>query len=260
MGGGKMGSALIGGLIAGEWCGPTEILAIDPSAMVRDELTVRHPGLRVMDALPTDERAGGAVIAVKPQYAVEACRSVAPAVAGGRVLSIAAGVTLASLEVALGPGVAVVRSMPNTPAVVGLGASAIACGASAGATDLAWARSILERVGIVEVVPESQLDAVTGLSGSGPAYVFLVAEALIEGGVLNGLPRATAEALAIQTLRGAAALLAQPGAEAARLRADVTSPGGTTAAGLKALEAGALRHTILEAVTRATQRSRELGG
>jgi pyrroline-5-carboxylate reductase len=149
--------------------------------------------------------------------------------------------------------------MPNTPAVVGLGAAAIAPGHQAGDADLAWAEGLLGAVGTVVRVSEPLLDAVTGLSGSGPAYVFLVAEALIEGGVLAGLPRPTSQALAIQTLLGAATLLAQGTEGPEALRAAVTSPGGTTAAGLRTLEQHGVRAAFLEAVVAATERSRQLG-
>jgi pyrroline-5-carboxylate reductase len=149
--------------------------------------------------------------------------------------------------------------MPNTPALVGQGAAAICAGSSATEADLDWAASILESVGTVVRVPESQLDAVTGLAGSGPAYVFLVAEALTEAGVLAGLARPVAESLVRQLLVGSAALLAERG-DAAALRAMVTSPGGTTAAGLRALEDHAVRAAFLDAVMSATLRSRELGG
>ena len=156
-------------------------------------------------------------------------------------------------------GVAVVRAMPNTPALVGAGASAIAPGSAADEDDLVWAQEVLGAVGTVVRVPESQLDAVTGLSGSGPAYVFLVAEALIEAGVLAGLPRPTSRTLAVQTLLGAAQLLADSGETPEVLRAQVTSPGGTTAAGLHALESAGVRAAVLDAVMAATERSRALG-
>ena len=153
----------------------------------------------------------------------------------------------------------VVRAMPNTPALVGAGAAAIAPGRHAGAGDLVWARSILEAVGTVVTVSEAQLDAVTGLSGSGPAYVFLVVEALIDAGVLAGLSREVSRALAAQLLVGSAALLAQTGESPEVLRAMVTSPGGTTAAGLRVLEERAVRAAFLDAVAAATERSRQLG-
>ncbi|MET0157949.1 MAG: pyrroline-5-carboxylate reductase, partial [Acidimicrobiales bacterium] len=178
----------------------------------------------------------------------------------GRVLSIAAGVRLADLEGALPSGTPVVRAMPNTPALVGAGAAAIAAGTAATDDDLAWAESILSAVGIVVRVAEPLLDAVTGLSGSGPAYVFLVAEALIEAGVLVGLPRPVAAELAGQTLLGSARLLVEGDDGPEALRAAVTSPGGTTAAGLRALEQAGVRAAFLDAVVAATERSRELGG
>jgi pyrroline-5-carboxylate reductase len=173
------------------------------------------------------------------------------------VLSIAAGVKIATLE-ALAPGRPVVRAMPNTPALVRLGASAIAPGRHAGDQHLDVAAQLLGAVGIVVRVEESALDAVTGLSGSGPAYVFLMAEAMIEAGVLVGLPRDISQ-LVEQTLLGSATLLAQRDDGPEALRAAVTSPGGTTAAGLRELESARLRAAILDAVSAATRRSRELG-
>jgi pyrroline-5-carboxylate reductase len=149
--------------------------------------------------------------------------------------------------------------MPNTPALVGAGAAAIAGGRDASDDDLAWAESVLGAVGSVVRVPESLLDAVTGLSGSGPAYVFLVAEALVDAGVLAGLPRDVSVQLTTQTLLGAARLLAESGETAEALRAQVTSPGGTTAAGLHALESAGVRAAFLDAVQAATARSRALG-
>jgi pyrroline-5-carboxylate reductase len=149
--------------------------------------------------------------------------------------------------------------MPNTPALVGTGASAIAAGSAAGPGHVDWARGVLGAVGVVEVVAEPLLDAVTGLSGSGPAYVFLVAEALVEAGVLAGLPRPTAARLANQTLLGAARMVCDSSEGPEALRAAVTSPGGTTAAGLRELERAGLRAAFLEAVMAATERSRELG-
>ena len=150
--------------------------------------------------------------------------------------------------------------MPNTPALIGAGAAAISPGAAAGEDDLAWAEAILGAVGTVVRVPEASLDAVTGLSGSGPAYVFLVAEAMADAGVLAGLPRDVAETLAFQTLLGSARLLVEEDASPAALKAAVTSPGGTTAAGLRELERHGVRGAFLEAVMAAAERSRALGG
>jgi pyrroline-5-carboxylate reductase len=149
--------------------------------------------------------------------------------------------------------------MPNTPALVRAGASAIAGGSFADDADLDWADEVLGSVGVVVRVGEDQLDAVTGLSGSGPAYVFLVTESLIEAGVLAGLPRPVAELLARQTLLGSARLLLESGDDEASLRAAVTSPGGTTAAGLRVLEREGVRSALLDAVEAATRRSQELG-
>src|SRR5262249_18728783 len=162
------------------------------------------------------------------------------------------------IEDALGVDAAVVRAMPNTPALVRAGAAAIAPGRHAGDAELDWAASILGAVGTVVRVPEAALDAVTGLSGSGPAYVFLLAEALIDAGVYVGLARDVSVALTTQLLVGAAALLVQSGETPEMLRARVTSPGGTTAAGLRALETAGMRAAVLEAVLAATERSREL--
>jgi pyrroline-5-carboxylate reductase len=257
IGGGKMGAALVAGLLSSGWTRPEEILVVEPVAGRREELAAAHPGLAVAGEVAGG--AEGAVVAVKPGDVEAACRALAAA-GVARVLSIAAGVTLARLESWLSDGTAVVRAMPNTPALVGCGAAAIAAGAAAGEADLAWAEQILGAVGKVERVSEGLLDAVTGLSGSGPAYVFLVAESLIEAGVANGLPRSVSETLTIQTLLGSARLLAESGEKAEALRAAVTSPGGTTAAGLAALESRAVRSAFMEAVTAATQRSGTLGG
>ncbi|QGG93783.1 pyrroline-5-carboxylate reductase [Actinomarinicola tropica] len=255
IGGGRMGDALLGGLLQAGWARPDELAVVEASAARRDELVALRPGVTVLDAPEASE---GVVIAVKPGD-VAAATGAAVAVGAQRVLSIAAGVTLATLEGAAGD-VPVVRAMPNTPALVGAGASAIAGGSRATEADLDWAGSILGSVGTVVRVTEPQLDAVTGVSGSGPAYVFLVAEALIEAGVLVGLPRPTAAELAVQTILGAGRLLAESDETAEQLRAAVTSPGGTTAAGLRALEAAGVRSAVLDAVVAATERARELGG
>jgi pyrroline-5-carboxylate reductase len=254
VGGGQMGEALLGGLLAAGWQA-SDLAVVEPLASRRKQLAAAYPGVDVAEGPIGAE---SALIAVKPQQVISAT---ADAVAAGarRILSIAAGVTLASLEAATGPGTPVVRAMPNTPALVGTGAAAIAAGSAATDDDLAWAESILGAVGTVVRVPESSLDAVTGLSGSGPAYVFLVAEALMDAGVTAGLPRATAEALVRQTLLGAAQLLTQDGAAPAQLRANVTSPGGTTAAGLHELERHGVRAALIDAVMAATARSKELG-
>jgi pyrroline-5-carboxylate reductase len=253
VGGGRMGEALLGGLLAAGWAEPAELVVVEPVAARRDELSDRYPGVG-LSADPV--AADGVVVAVKPDQVDDVCRQLA-GLEVGRVLSIAAGVTLARLESALAPSTPVVRAMPNTPALVGAGAAAIAGGALAGPDDLDWAEGILGAVGMVVRVKEPLLDAVTGLSGSGPAYVFLVAEALIEAGVLAGLPRETATALTVATLAGSARLL-ESGDDPAALRAAVTSPGGTTAAGLRELEDRATRAAFIAAVSAAAERSRQL--
>jgi pyrroline-5-carboxylate reductase len=255
-GGGNMGGALIGGLLSSGWASVEEIVVVDPYAPTRDALIRRHPGLTVLSEAPA--KADAALIAVKPHHVSELCATLFN-LGVHRVLSVAAGITTAALEDAIGGDVAVVRSMPNTPALVGAGAAAIAGGRHATDADLDWAASILDAVGITVRVPENLLDAVTGLSGSGPAYLFLVAEALIEGGVLAGLPRATARQLVAQLLLGSGKMLAESGDEPALLRAAVTSPGGTTAAGLRELERGAVRSAVVEAVAASAERSRQLG-
>lgn len=255
MGGGRMGEALVSGLVRAGWAPAADLAVVEKMEQRRRQLEERLPGVLVVDTPPAG---ADAVIAVKPGDVEEACRQVTAA-GVTRVLSIAAGVRLAALQGWLGDGVAVVRAMPNTPALVGQGAAAISAGATASPEDLDWAEGVLSAVGTVTRVPEHLLDAVTGLSGSGPAYVFLVAEALIDAGVLAGLARVTSAALVVQTLLGSARMLAESGEGPEALRAAVTSPGGTTAAGLRALEERAVRGAFLEAVQAATERSRQLG-
>ena len=253
VGGGNMGAALVGGLLQGGWQ-PSDLAVVEVSAARAAQLGDLFPGVTVASDIPSCE---AALIAVKPYDVAAACSAAAKAGAT-RLLSIAAGISIDTLQQAAGPDVVVVRAMPNTPALVGEGAAAIAGGTSAEEADLAWAEGILGAVGIVVRVPEHQLDAVTGLAGSGPAYLFLVAEALTEAGVLAGLSRANSEQLVTQLFVGSAALLADRG-DPAQLRANVTSPGGTTAAGLRVLEEHGVRSAFLEAVMAAMQRGVELG-
>ena len=249
-----MGEALTKGLLGSGWASAAELLVVESSGDRRRELGGRLPGV-ALTAAP--EPAEGAVIAVKPGDVEGACRGAVEA-GVGRVLSIAAGVPLAKLESWAGD-VPVVRAMPNTPALVGCGASAISPGTSARDEDLDWAAGVLSAVGTVERVPERLLDAVTGLSGSGPAYLYLVVEALVDAGVAVGLPRPVSRALVRQTVLGSARLLVESGEEPEVLRAAVTSPGGTTAAGLRVLETRAVRGAFLEAVAAAAARSTDLG-
>lgn len=255
IGGGKMGEALLGGLLDTGWATAGELAVVEAIAARRDELSAARPGLTVQADLVDGV---DAIVAVKPDAVVAVCEALAGR-GVRRVLSIAAGVTIAKLEAALAPGTAVVRCMPNTPALVGVGAAAIAMGAATGDDDRAWAESILRSVGTVEVVDEPLLDAVTGLSGSGPAYVFLLAEALIDAGESAGLPRDVSVRLTEQTLLGAATLLARSPETPETLRKNVTSPNGTTAAGLAVFEAADFRWLVAQVVAAATERSRELG-
>ena len=258
VGGGKMGEALIAGLIGSGRMSAEEFVVVEPDGPRAAALATLHGVTTTADLehFSLDPTTFDALIAVKPATVVDVCRQLAGRV--GRVLSIAAGVTTATIEEALGAKTPVVRSMPNTPALVGVGASAIAAGRHASGDDLDWATGILGAVGLVERVDETLLDAVTGLSGSGPAYLFLVAEALVDGGVAQGLPRPVAVTLAHQTIAGAGRLLVESGDQAALLRANVTSPGGTTAAGLRALESAGVRSAFIEAVAAATRRAGEL--
>jgi pyrroline-5-carboxylate reductase len=258
VGGGRMGQALVAGLVEAGWAQPAELAVVERDADRRAELAASLPGVVVTDTVgPAD----GAVVAVKPADAVAVCASLADH-GVDRVLSIAAGVPTARLEAAFGRRVAVVRSMPNTPAQVGVGASAVAPGAYAGDDDVAWAESILGAVGITVRVDEADLDAVTGLSGSGPAYVFLLVEALVAAGVAQGLDEQVAGRLVVQTVAGAARILEASGAaglDADAHRQAVTSPGGTTAAGLGVLDERGVRQAVADAVAAATRRSHELG-
>ncbi|MGD9792328.1 MAG: pyrroline-5-carboxylate reductase [Acidimicrobiia bacterium] len=255
IGGGKMGEALLGGLLRDGWAAPEHLAVVEALSARRIELAERYPGVRIVDA---PVAAAGAVIAVKPgdvRSAAAALRQVGV----GRVVSIAAGVTIATLQEALGTAVAIVRAMPNTPALVGAGCTGIAAGTSATADDVAWAIGVLGAVGTVVEVSEPLIDAVTGLTGSGPAYLFMMAEALVDAGVLVGLPRALALDMVRQLFVGSAAMLAAGIGTPEELRAQVTSPGGTTIAGLRELERAGLRAAFLDAVASATARSRELG-
>ena len=254
IGGGNMGAALIGGLLASGAVDPGRVVVVEVVESRRTELAELFPGVAVMAEVPP---AGAALLAVKPAD-IPAAAAAAVAAGATRLLSIAAGVRLATIEAAAGSGVAVIRAMPNTPALVRLGASAIAPGRAATDIDVAWAESILTAVGTVERVEESDLDLFTGLAGSGPAYVFFVAEALVEAAVAEGMSHDVADRVVRQLLLGSATLLLQEG-DPAELRRRVTSPGGTTAAGIAVLDELEVSGAFGAAVRAATARSRELG-
>lgn len=260
VGGGRMGGALVGGLLARSEWGDGTIAVVEPDPDRREALAGAHPGLQVVAALGPDlvGQGTGAVLAVKPDAAEVACRTL-KAAGVRRVLSIVAGMSSGRLEACLDADAVLVRAMPNTAALVGAAVSAIAGGSNARAADLEWAERVLGAVGTVVRVPERHLDAVTAVSGSGLAYVFLMVESLVDGAVLAGLPRELASTLAAATVQGAGKLLSETEERSEELRAGVTSPGGTTAAALRALEARAVRSAFIEAVLAAVERSRSLG-
>jgi pyrroline-5-carboxylate reductase len=260
VGAGNMGEALIRGLVQAAVVPAASIVAHD----VRDDRLrelERQFGIQVAkDNETVVRRTDVVVLAVKPQQIDAVVREIAAAVTPATLLiSIAAGVSTARLAAALGKPARLIRVMPNTPALVLEGVTAIAGGAGLQGGDLDVAGDIFRAVGRVVTLDEDLMDAVTGLSGSGPAYVAIVVEALADGGVRMGLDRQTAMTLALQTVVGAGRLLQQTGLHPGALKDMVSSPGGTTIAGVAALEAGGLRTALIGAVERATARSRELG-
>jgi pyrroline-5-carboxylate reductase len=259
VGTGNMAEALIRGLVQSKMVEAGQIVASHPREERRLELATRYGIEAVAANVEVARRADILVLTVKPQVLPRVLGEIeADAKAGALVISIAAGVPMAVVEARL-PRVRVVRAMPNTPARVGAGATAIAAGGHATAEDLAAAKRIFDSVGITVTLEESQLDAVTGLSGSGPAYIFLIIEALSDAGVKVGLSRNVSQALAAQTVFGSAKMLIETNEHPGRLKDMVTSPGGTAIAGLHTLEAGGLRTTLMDAVEVATRRSRQLG-
>ena len=258
---GKMGTVLVEGAIRSGVVSAAEVMGCDPFAGSR-EAFAQATGSQVFSEI-TEIAAASEVLLLctKPQDALAALADAAKSANGQNrlVISIAAGVTLAALEAAVPENFRVIRAMPNTPALVGRGAAGFCLGTRANLDDAQGAQSLLGAVGLAVQVPEKLMDAVTGLSGSGPAYVYLVIEALADGGVRAGLPRADAVRLAAQTVLGAAAMVLETGEHPAVLKDMVTSPGGTTIAGLAELERHGLRSALIEAVGAATRRSAELG-
>ena len=259
LGTGNMAEALLKGLLREGTADPEELVCAEPRPERREEIADRY-GVEVT----ADNRAAAALadlllLSVKPQVMDAVLAEIAPVVDGRKlVVSIAAGVPAAAIARRL-PAARIVRTMPNTPALVGAGATALARGPNATEEDMTVARALFEAVGTVVVVDEPLLDAVTGLSGSGPAFVFMAIEALADGGVKAGLPRAAALSLAAQTVLGAARLVLESGRHPGELKDQVTSPAGTTIAGVQALEARGFRAALMEAVEAAARRSRELG-
>jgi pyrroline-5-carboxylate reductase len=260
LGAGKMATALARGFVRAEIVTPRHIVAGDVSATARTAFT-RETGAKAT-ATNADvlKSAPVIVLAVKPDQAIGALTGLRGSFTDNHLLiSIAAGVTLGKLEAALPAGTRVIRVMPNTPALVGEAAAAFALGKSAIAADGELARKLLSAVGLAFQVKEPLLDAVTGLSGSGPAYVYQFIEALSDGGVAAGLPRDVATKLAAQTVLGAAKMVLETGQHPGALKDQVTSPGGTTIEGLHELEKGQLRATVMSAVRAATEKSKKLG-
>jgi pyrroline-5-carboxylate reductase len=260
IGGGNMGEAILKGLIAAELIKPQQVTVTDivetRLAFLRETYAVRALADNATAAMQADL----IILAVKPQDIAQTIEGLAPVVDDQKVvISIAAGVPTAKIEAAFAKPVRVVRVMPNTPALVLAGAAGLCAGSQAKPEDLDIARTLFDALGRTVVVSEYLMDAVTGLSGSGPAYIFVLIEALADGGVKMGLTREAALTLAAQTVYGSAKLLLETGLHPGELKDRVTSPAGTTIAGLHALEERAFRGTVIAAVERATLRSRELG-
>jgi pyrroline-5-carboxylate reductase len=258
LGAGNMAEALIRGLLRGEF-EPGQVTASGPREERMSELRERF-GIHASTDNHAAAKADIVVLSVKPQILSRVLDQVAGSIGPeSLVISIAAGIPVAAIQARLAQGTRVVRAMPNTPALVDAAATAIARGEHARDSDLDDAKRIFDAVGVTVILEESQLDAVTGLSGSGPAYVFLILEALSDAGVKVGLSRRTSQLLAAQTLLGSAKLLLETNEHPGRLKDMVTSPGGTAITGLHTLENGGVRTTLMNAVEAATKRSKELG-
>jgi len=260
LGAGNMGEALIKGLTQTGLVAAGSITASDPRADHLDLVAKRYGIRAVGDNATLVKSADVIILAVKPQIMGAILKEIAGAVDDGKLLiSIAAGVSTHKLREQLGKPARLIRVMPNTPALVLEGVTAVARAHGLNPGDLEAAQELFAAVGKVVVLEESAMDAVTGLSGSGPAYIAITIEALADGGVKMGLDRATAMTLAAQTVLGSARLVLDTGVHPGQLKDMVSSPGGTTIAGIAALEEGGLRRAFIQAVERATQRSRELG-
>ncbi len=259
IGAGRMAEALISGMLSSKLCRSEHIRVTDPDGARLDQLKKQYG----VEAAGTNHDgvlwSNIVVLAIKPQVVGHVLQEIGSALTERLVISVVAGFPINRILAASSLQTHVVRTMPNTPAMVGEGMTAFASGPGVQDHELVAVRRIFESIGKVVPVEERLMDAVTGLSGSGPAYVFLVIEALTDGGVKMGLPRETAGLLAAQTVLGAARMVLQTGQHPACLKDQVTSPGGTTIAGLHRLEQGGLRATLIDAVEAATKRSQELG-
>lgn len=260
IGAGRMATALARGLIASQSIAASDVFGFDVSDAACQQFVEQTGGAAASSVKELCGTAETVVLAVKPQHVGAVLDEAAPHLSSRHlVVSVAAGVKLETLAEAIGER-RLIRVMPNTPCLIGAGASAFARGSHATDSDAEQVREFLETVGIAFEVQESLLDAVTGLSGSGPAYGYLMIEALSDGGVRAGLPRHIATQLAAQTMLGAARMVLETGEHPGALKDAVASPGGTTIAGLHALESGGLRGTLMDAVIAAANRSAELGG
>jgi pyrroline-5-carboxylate reductase len=258
IGAGNMAEAIVSGMVNAEFCAPEKIVLADIRSERLSELQA-DLGVRVSTDNRVVQNAEIVVLAVKPQVMDEVLKGIKPYVRKETlVISIAAGIPAAKIEGALGEGTRVVRVMPNTPALIGKGASAIAAGSLADEADLEVAEAILGCVGLTVRVEEKELDAVTALSGSGPAYVFYLLESMLAAAEEMGLGKETARTLALQTVEGAARLMKDSGEEAAELRAKVTSKGGTTHAAISSMEESGVKPAIIAALKAAKDRSIEL--
>jgi pyrroline-5-carboxylate reductase len=260
IGGGNMGEALVKGLLSGLGVKPQHIIATDVVSERRAYMQATYGITASADNKHAVQESTVVILAVKPQIMPAILEEIAPVVNSEKlVISIAAGITLQTLQRALGDSRRVVRVMPNTPALVLAGAAGISPGQAATAQDIALVERMFNAVGRAMVVSDEMMDVVTGLSGSGPAFIFALIEGLSDGGVLMGLARPTATLLAAQTVLGAAKMVLETGKHPGELKDMVTSPAGTTIAGMQALESGGLRGLMMEAVRRATERSAALG-
>jgi pyrroline-5-carboxylate reductase len=260
LGAGKMATALAKGFVNAEIVFPREIIAADPYNVARKHFADETGANVAASNLEVTQSANILILATKPDQVAAALTEISGAFTKKHLLiSIAAGVTISKLENNLPANARVIRVMPNTPALVGAGASAFALGKNATAADGELAKKLLSAVGSAFAVKENLLDAVTGLSGSGPAYVYLFIEALSDGGVAAGLPRDIATQLAAQTVLGSAKMVLETGQHPGALKDQVTSPGGTTIEGLHELEKGKLRGVVMSAVRAATEKSKKLG-
>jgi pyrroline-5-carboxylate reductase len=261
LGAGKMGSILIGAFLKSGLFAPEQIIASVQHVSTADALAHRVKVRTTTDNVAAAREADILLLGVKPMTVAELVVQIRPALSPEKLLiSFAASVKTGAIEAASGLELPVVRAMPNTPATLGAGMTAICRGRYATAEDLKIAASLFESVGRTVVVDEKHLDAVTGLSGSGPAYIYIILEALAEAGVKVGLPRDVATLLAAQTTYGAARMVLETGEHPALLKDAVTTPAGCTADGLLELEEGGLRVTLIKAVMRATERARQLAG